>query len=244
MMETYISMTYVIERPQPMQPFYPFSLIPFPLTRAREVLTYDLRQKQTGEEPMFSQINLNKPLPKITDIRGLLEVLEHAESYCKNCETVSPMICVERCDMWRVKNEISEIRRIVNQKDHAVRLLNVLKNERRLGILDALMESSRSLKELQEYLKKRGYRHSRSTLVNAYVKPLLDTGLIKKEGTRYRFTFYGKNFHGILKGVFLRDLLPIHSCCYEEVVLRELKPSREPLTNSQHWCLLRACQES
>jgi len=133
------------------------------------------------------------------------------------------MICVERCDVWKVKNEIVEIKRIVSQKDHAVRLLNVLKNERRLKALEALMERPRSLKELQEFLKKTGFQHSRSTIINAYVKPLLDTGLVKGERTRYRLTFYGKNFYGILKGVFLRDFLPIHSCCYEEVVLRELK---------------------
>jgi predicted transcriptional regulator len=66
-------------------------------------------------------------------------------------------------------------------------------------------------------------QHSRSTILNAYVDPLLDAGLIKKEGTRYRLTFYGKNFHGILEGFSFKDLLPIHSCCYEEVVLRELK---------------------
>lgn len=172
---------------------------------------------------MFSKVDSNKPFAKITAGKSLLEILEHAENYCKDCETVSPMICVERCDVWKVKNEILEIRRIVNQKDHAIELLNVLKNGRRLKILDALMERPRSLKELQEYLKKMGYQHSRSTIIHAYVKPLLDTGLVKRERTRYRLTFYGKSFHGILKGFFLRDLLPIHSCCYEEVVLRELK---------------------
>ena len=172
---------------------------------------------------MFSQSNLDKPFAKVTENKSLLEILEYAENYCKDCETVSPMICVERCGVWKVKNEILEVRRIVNQKDHAVRLLNVLKNERRLRILDALMERPRSLKELQEYLKKIGYKHSRSTIINAYVKPLLDIGIVRKERTGYLLTFYGRNFHGILKVFFLRDLLPIHSCCYEEVVLRELK---------------------
>jgi predicted transcriptional regulator len=177
----------------------------------------------TGEINMLAKVGSNKPFAKIAESKSLLEVLEHAEKYCENCETVSPMICVECCDVWKVKNEILEIRRIVNQKDHAIRLLNVLKNERRLKILNALMERPRGLKELQEYLKKTGHQHSRSTIVNAYVKPLLDTGLIKRERARYRLTFYGKSFHGILKGFFLRELLPVHSCCYEEVVLRELK---------------------
>jgi hypothetical protein len=36
---------------------------------------------------------------KVTENESLLEVLKHAERYCKDCETVSPMICVERCDV-------------------------------------------------------------------------------------------------------------------------------------------------
>ncbi|MDH5783701.1 MAG: hypothetical protein OEZ35_08605, partial [Candidatus Bathyarchaeota archaeon] len=64
---------------------------------------------------MLAKVASDKPFAKIADSKSLLEVLEHAENYCKNCETVSPMICVERCDVWKVKNEILEIRRIVNQ---------------------------------------------------------------------------------------------------------------------------------
>jgi len=102
----------------------------------------------TGEMVMLPKVGSKKPFANITKSRSLLEVLEHTENYCKNCETVSLMICVERCDVWKVKNEILEIRRIVNQKDHTIRLLNALKNERRLEILRALMEHTCSLKEL------------------------------------------------------------------------------------------------
>jgi DNA-binding HxlR family transcriptional regulator len=111
----------------------------------------------------------------------------------------------------------------LSRKDHVSKLLNVLKNGRRLKILDALTERPRSVKELQKCLSKRGYQHSRSTISKAYLKPLLDVGLIKREGTKYRLTFYGRNFHDALKEVSFGDLLPIHSCYYEEVVLRELK---------------------
>ena len=184
-------------------------------------------KNRAGEIIMLSQAGANKPYARNTESKSLLEILEQAENHCKDCETVSPMICVEHCDVWKVKNEILETRRIVNQKDHAIQLLNILKNERRLKILDALMKRPRSLRELQDYLRKFGYQHSRSTIINAYVKPLLATGLVRGERTRYRLTFYGKSFHGILKGVFLRDMLPIHSCCYEEAVLRKLKAKPE-----------------
>lgn len=172
---------------------------------------------------MLSKADPNKPFQRKPEDESLLEVLRRARNQCENCRIVSPMICVEQCGVWKVKNEIFETKQIVKQKDHTIRLLNVLKNERRLKILDALMEHPLSLKELQEYLRRIGYQHSRSTIVNAYVKPLLKTGLINRERTSYRLTFYGKNIHCILEEFFLKDLLPIHSRCYEEVVLRELK---------------------
>jgi predicted transcriptional regulator len=172
---------------------------------------------------MFSQKDSKKPFLKVVKNKTLLEILEYAENYCEDCEIVSPMICVERCDVWKVKNEVLEIKQRVSRRDHISKLFNVLKNERRLRILDALIEKPRSIKELQKCLSKMGFQHSRSTISNAYINPLLEVGLIKREGTKYRLTFYGRNFHGILRGVFLRGLLPIHSCCYEEIVLRELK---------------------
>jgi DNA-binding HxlR family transcriptional regulator len=177
----------------------------------------------TSEITMLSTASSNKSLAGTNEGKTVLEILEQAENHCKNCHTMSPMTCVEQCDIWKVKNEILEIRRIVNQRDHSTKLFNVLKNERRPKIMESLMERPSTLKELQEYLRKKGFQHSRSTIIKAYIKPLLDAGLVKREGTKYRLTFYGRNFHGILEGVFLRNLLPIHSCCYEEAVLRELK---------------------
>lgn len=57
----------------------------------------------TGETIMLSQAGSNKPSAKNTESKSLLEILEQAENHCKDCETVSPMICVEHCDVWKVK---------------------------------------------------------------------------------------------------------------------------------------------
>jgi len=135
------------------------------------------------------------------------------------------MVCVERCEVWRVKHEILETRRVMNESNHRHQLLNVLKNRRRWRTLEALCEKSRSVKELQRDLRQRGFRHSRRTTVEAYLKPMMRVGLIRGDGVRFKVTFYGRKIHDQLAGLGWRSLssmLPIHSCCYEEVVLKEL----------------------
>lgn len=89
---------------------------------------------------MLSGIGYNQPLRKIYEGTTLDETFSIAQSYCKDCKTSSPMVCVERCDVWRVKNEILEINRIINEEGHGTRLLNAIKNARRLKILQALLE--------------------------------------------------------------------------------------------------------
>jgi len=153
---------------------------------------------------------------------SLFDALKQAETHCKNCKVFSPMVCVERCDVWRVKNEILSVRQIAGEKDHVLRLLNAVKNPRRIKVLDALCEQSRSLKDLQAYLKREGFYHSRSTITVAYVKPLIRAGLVQEIGARYKITFYGRKVHDMLHRFSREAPFPIHSCCYEEIVIREL----------------------
>jgi len=171
---------------------------------------------------MLTQTGSSKPLSKISETDSLADVLQKAESHCKNCETSSPMVCVERCDIWRVKHEILEIRRAVGESKHMSQLLNVLKNKRRWKTLETLCERSRSRKELQQDLRKNGFRHSRSTILEAYLKPMIKVGLVREDGGRFRVTFYGRKIHDMLTGHNSLSLLPVHSSCYEEVILKEL----------------------
>ena len=171
---------------------------------------------------MFSQSGNNQPLHKIEEGKTLAETFDVAQNICKDCTTSSPMVCVERCDLWRIKNEILEINRIVNEKGHGTRLLNAIKNARRRQILDALYEYPRSVRELQKYLKERKFYHSRSTIAFTYVRPLLEAGLVKEEGIKYRSTIYGRKIHSVLKHSGYGSSLPAHSCCFEETVLNEL----------------------
>jgi len=171
---------------------------------------------------VLSEVGSNRPLNRVKDAPSLTEALGRAESYCKDCKIASPMVCVERCDVWRVKHEILEVKRFVNENMHTRQLLNAVKNKRRLKILDAFCERSLSVRELQRHLRESGFRHSRSTILEAYLKPLLRVGLVGEDGVRFRATFYGRMVQGLLSEHGSMGLLPLHSCCYEEVVLKEL----------------------
>jgi len=168
-------------------------------------------------------IGSDQPLSRVCGAESLVDTLRRAEGYCRDCKSsFSPMVCVERCDVWRVKHEILEVKRAVGESGHLRRLLNVVKNERRWKILDVLCDRSLSAKELQRTLRESGFHHSRRTIVEAYVKPMIRVGLIVEDGVRFRVTFYGRKVHEILVELGSLGLLPVHSCCYEEVVLKEL----------------------
>jgi len=177
---------------------------------------------------MLSEIGSNQPVGRIEASSSLSEALKQAENHCRDCKTSSPMVCVERCDIWRVKHEIRSIRQLVADEHHLQTLLNTVKNPRRIKILDALCEQPRSLKELQKYLKHEGFYHSTSTIKGAYVKPLINAGLVREEASRHRVSIYGRSVHGLLHNSILDMALPTHSCCYEETVIREL--AKKPKT--------------
>lgn len=171
---------------------------------------------------LLAEVGSNQSLGKMRGAESLADAFQKAESYCKDCKVASPMVCVERCDVWRVKHEIFEIRRVVSKSNHVRQLLNALKNKRRWKILDALCERSHSLKELQLALRESGFHHSGQTIIEAYLEPMIKVGLIREDGVRFKVTFYGRKIHDILTERNYLSLLPVNSCCYEEVVLKEL----------------------
>jgi len=132
---------------------------------------------------------------------------------------------MERCDVWQVKHEIRETKTLVDESNHRRRLLNALKNQRRLAILGKLCETPLNLKELQRALRKMGFSHSLRTINEAYVKPMVRVGLIKENGG-LRATFYGRKIHDALHSLGSFEQLHKHSCCYEETVIKELSKPR------------------
>jgi predicted transcriptional regulator len=173
---------------------------------------------------MVLEINSRQWLSKIVNNSAeLVEILKQADSICRYCGPISPMTCVERCEIWRAKNECLEMNRVLCADDHVHDLLNAAKNVRRQKVIEALSERPCSIKGVQEYLKSKGYYHSQHTIASEYIEPLTKAGIVKRENVKYRLTLYGQKFREILKRFSYENPLPPHSRCYEEIVLKKLK---------------------
>ena len=173
---------------------------------------------------MVLEINSRQWLSKIVNNSAeLVEILKQADSICRYCGPISPMICVERCEIWRTKNEFLEMNGVLCADDHVHDLLNAVKNDRRQKVIRALSEHLRGIKGLQEYLKSKGYSHSQHTIASEYVDPLIKVGIVKRDDDKYRLTLYGQKFRDILNRSNVENPLPPHSRCYEEIVLKKLK---------------------
>jgi len=173
---------------------------------------------------MVREIDSRQWLFKIVNNNAeLVEIIKQADDICRYCKPISPMTCIEQCEIWRAKNEFLEINGTLSKGDHIHNLLNAVKNDRRQKVIEALSERPHSIKGLQEYLKSRGYYHSQKTVVSEYVNPLVRVGLVKRHDAKYGLTFYGQKFRDMLNRFNVENPLPPHSNCYEEILLRRLK---------------------
>lgn len=173
---------------------------------------------------MVLEINSRQWLSKIVDNSAeLVEIMKKADNICQYCEPISPMICIEQCEIWRAKNEFLEMNGVLCRRDHVHNLFNAVKNDRRQKVIEALSERPRSMRGLQAFLKSRGYYHSQRTIASEYVKPLVKAGIVKKDGDKHRLTLYGQKFRDVLNRFNVNNPLPPHSRCYEEIMLKKLK---------------------
>ena len=102
-------------------------------------------------------------------------------------------------------------------------LFNVLKNETRLHILQAIVNGRYSVSQLQQELKKTGHSHSQDTISEEYLRPLMAVGLATEARDEYYATTFGGRLTELL-GNFPEfvEMLPAHSECYEETILQSL----------------------
>lgn len=152
-----------------------------------------------------------------------VQMLRELNKDCQNCAPLSPINCVTRCKTWRLKNELRKLSDKMNNPEYLKNLLNVLKNETRLHILQTSVRRKHSLIQIQQELKKNGYLHSKDTINQEYLKPLLGVGLVAESQDLYYATNLGNNINTILNEFpeFV-NVLPAHSECHEEKLLREL----------------------
>jgi DNA-binding HxlR family transcriptional regulator len=155
--------------------------------------------------------------------QDLSEMLRTLDAECRNCAPLNPLECVTRCKVWKLKNELRRLRETMDNPNFMKDLFNVLKNETRLHILNAIVKGRYSVSQLQQELKKAGYCHSQETIAEEYVRPLMDVGLAAENRDKYYATIFGGRLNEVLEGFpEFGNVLPAHSECYEETLLSAL----------------------
>ena len=190
--------------PQPILAFYPSLL-------ARQ----DRRKNKMG--------NVLFPTRKKENNHDLAGMLKSLDSECRNCAPITPLECINRCHVYKLKNELRKLRETMDNPNYIKELFNVLKNETRLHILQAIVNGRYSVSQLQQELKKTGHSHSQDTINEEYLRPLMAVGLATEVRDEYYATMFGGRLTELL-GCFpeFAEMLPAHSECYEEILLQSL----------------------
>ena len=152
--------------------------------------------------------------------QDLVDMLKDLGARCRKCAPVNPLECVTRCNLWRLKNELRQLRDTMDDPNFIKELFNVLKNSTRLQILKTIVRGRHSMSHLQEELKKAGYSHSCDTISEEYLQPLMQVGLAAEAQEQYYATTFGGRLTEVLEEFSdFVNVLPAHSECYEETLL-------------------------
>jgi predicted transcriptional regulator len=155
---------------------------------------------------------------------GMTEILRSLDQECKNCSPVSPLECISNCNVWKLRNELRTLCETMETPHYMKDLLNVLKNDTRVAILQTTAKGKYSVSRLQQELKKAGYLHSQETLLEEYLRPLLNVGLIAESQEQFHTTTFGGRLTDLIENLpEFTDVLPAHSECYEETILKALQ---------------------
>jgi predicted transcriptional regulator len=151
------------------------------------------------------------------------ETLKSLDLQCVKCSPITPLECLTRCKVYRLKNELRVLRKSLDNPNTIKELFNVLKNKTRLQILKVLANYRYSLSQLQFELVKAGIRQSQSAIIQEFLQPLTSLGLVCDSQGEYQLTLFGSRLARLL-GCFheFSSMLPASSRCYEEIVLQHL----------------------
>ena len=167
--------------------------------------------------------NVLSPIKKNQNHKDLAGILNTLDSECRNCAPISPLQCLNRCQTYKLKNELRKLRETMDNPNYLKELFNVLKNETRLHILQAIVNGRYSVSRLQQELKKTGHVHSQDTISGEYLQPLMSVGLATETRNEYYATTFGGRLTELLDGFpEFAEMLPAHSECYEETILQSL----------------------
>jgi DNA-binding HxlR family transcriptional regulator len=155
--------------------------------------------------------------------QDLSSLLKSLDAECRNCAPVSPLECINRCQAYKLKNELRRLRETMDNPNYIKELYNVLKNETRLHILKSIVNGRYSVSQLQQELKKTGHSHSQDTISEEYLQPLMAVGLAMESSDEYYATTFGERLTLLLlEFPEFAGMLPAHSECYEETLLQAL----------------------
>jgi predicted transcriptional regulator len=150
-------------------------------------------------------------------------MLRALDAECRDCAPLSPLRCITRCNVWKLKNELRRLRETMDSPDFIKDLFNVLKNETRVQILNSIVKGRYSVSQLQQELKKAGHMHSQDTINQEYLRPLIQVGLATEAQDEYCATIFGGRLIEMLEDFpDFANVLPAHSECYEETLINAL----------------------
>ena len=101
---------------------------------------------------------------KAENNQTLAGMMKSLEDECKNCAPTTPLECISRCQVYKLKNELRNLRETMNNPDYMKELFNVLKNETRFYVLETIVNDKCSVAQLQRVLKKTGYNYQYARL--------------------------------------------------------------------------------
>ena len=164
-----------------------------------------------------------QPIWKTENDRVRLETLESLEAECRNCNPITPLECIKRCRVYKLKNELRQLWETMDNPNYTKELFNVLKNETRLHILQAIVNRRYSMSQLQQELKKAGHSHSQDNISKEYLRPLMAVGLVAVAQDEYYATTFSRRVIERLECFpEFACKLPARSECYEEYLLQFL----------------------
>ena len=157
------------------------------------------------------------------DHRGASENLKNLEDMCQHCSPITPMQCLSICRFYKLKNELRNLRNILDNPNYAVDFFNVLKNQTRFRVFQIIANGRCTLVKVQQELKNIGTKHSLYSISDDYIQPLITVGLVTESLGKYSATLFGLSIADLLDGFdeFIQKL-PVQSECYEETLLQLL----------------------
>jgi predicted transcriptional regulator len=117
------------------------------------------------------------------------------EERCRTCLVTNPMACKEVCEIWKLKQEYSTLRKESPVKPNAATVLYMASNQSNSQILHALADKSVSIEDLKLILD--------GNCINVDLRDRLDnlvgTGLLGTREGEYHVTTAGKKAIGSLE---------------------------------------------